>query len=29
MFKIGDSVKNASVCADGPVFNGGEVVWED
>ncbi len=27
--KKGEEVKNASVCADGPVFNGGEVVWED
>ncbi len=24
-----DGVKNASVCADGPVFNGAEVIWED
>ncbi len=24
----GDSVKNASVCADGPVFEGTEVIWE-
>jgi len=23
-----NGVKNASVCADGPVFNGGEVIWE-
>lgn len=26
--KQGDSVKNASVCADGPVFSGAEVIWE-
>lgn len=24
-----EGVKNASVCADGPVFNGAEVIWED
>ncbi len=24
-----DGVKNASVCADGPVFNGSEVIWEE
>lgn len=24
----GFGVKNASVCADGPVFNGAEVIWE-
>lgn len=27
--KTAGGVKNASVCADGPVFNGEEVVWED
>lgn len=25
----GDKVQNASVCADGPVFSGAEVIWEE